>query len=163
MIGGMNRDGMGLAVLAEIIVRAFGMHALEPSAVDGFLATIASSVVHWTSCGTATNVIIFLRHLDERVRRVLFISDAKARGACIEIRACQAFISSAHNPRVAEIACSKMSSWYNTVGTWGCFGPGRSARCLSFAVSTKDSMYDDPTGFLDFEELVEGVMSFSRT
>lgn len=74
----MDHDGEGFAVLAKIEIRTIRVHALEPIAENGPIASIARRVVYSTLSSKTMNKIFTIRYLDKRMIRMLNIGDSKA-------------------------------------------------------------------------------------
>jgi hypothetical protein len=75
----MNGNGKSFAILAEIVIGTIRVHALEPTAVNGPIASITRRVVHSILCCYMTMDKIFvLRYLDERMVGMLNIGNSKA-------------------------------------------------------------------------------------
>jgi len=107
----------------------------------------------------AYNEILLLLDLDKAMIRMLFVSDAKARNASIEIWAIKAFITITANSGIAKIAVSKMDDRFLS---------GRRSRCscwryaliFPFTMPTEYGVHNDSPGFVDLKKFVERIVNF---
>jgi hypothetical protein len=148
-------DGVRFTISTKIKVGTFRVHALVSNTNNSLVASITSCVMRLNWDSVANKIIGLLVNFDKAMIRVLLLCDGKARSTRVEVRTIQTFITQTHNPRVTQVASGVVSLGGNVMGnisrTW--------TLCNSFAIAAEHIMYDDPTRFLDVNELMEGVMA----
>jgi len=120
------------------------VHALVAGIVNRLVACIAFSEVRSGTGRITADVSVWVGNLHEGVLRVLLIGDAETTCAGIEVRACDAFISIAEDPRITQIACCIMGD--------GSYIP----------ILLLNSMYNHSRWFVEIQELMTCVVLFQR-
>lgn len=101
----MDSDGESFTVFTQIEIGAVRMHALVPDTNDILIAAVAGGKM-MSRLMAAKQKVLWIRHFDKRMRRVLLRSDSKTLFTSIEIGTVRAFIACSDDPRIAKITSS---------------------------------------------------------